>query len=264
MLKAIFFDLDDTLLWDAKSISEAFKATCYKVVEKFNIDPSQLEKEVRKSAARLYPTYETYDFVSDIGIGVFEGMWGEFLDEGENFAKLREVVPEYRKRAWFEGLQALDIEDKALAEELAVIFPKERKKHIYLYEETLNVLDTLKGKYKLLMLTNGSPHLQKTKLSLSPELAPYFDHIVISGEFGHGKPNTELFTYALSLLSGIEKSEVIMVGDNPKTDILGASKFGIDSIWINHHRTQLQEIVPTFEVNRLREILPIIKSLSEE
>lgn len=264
MLKAIFFDLDDTLLWDSKSISEAFKATCNRVVEKYNIDPKQLEKEVRKSAQRLYPTYETYDFVSDIGIGVFEGMWGDFLDEGEDFAKLREVVPHYRKRAWFEGLQALDIEDEQLAEELAIIFPEERKKYIYLYEETIEVLDALKGNYHLLMLTNGSPHLQKTKLSLSPEIAPYFDHIVISGEFGRGKPSVELFTYALSLLEGVEKSEVIMVGDNPMTDILGASKFGIDSIWINHDKKELQEVVPTFEVNRLREILPIIKSLSEE
>lgn len=263
MLKAIMFDLDDTLLWDAKSVSKAFEATCKKALEKYNIDPKQLEKQVRKSATELYPTFETYDFVSNIGIGVFEGMWGEFLDEGEDFAKLREVVPEYRKRAWFKGLQALDIEDEGLAAELAVIFPEERKKHIYLYEETLDVLHELKGNYKLLMLTNGSPHLQHTKLSLSPELAPYFDHIVISGEFGAGKPSTDLFTYALSLLEGVDKSETIMIGDNPLTDILGASKFGIDSIWINHHRKEVQEVIPTFEVNRLKEILPVIKSLSE-
>lgn len=264
MLKAIFFDLDDTLLWDAKSISEAFKATCERVVDKYNIDPEQLEIEVRKSATELYPTYETYDFVSDVGIGTFEGMWGEFLDEGENFAQLRKVVPEFRKRAWSQGLKALDIEDEGLAEELAVKFPEERKRHIYLYDETLDVLDELKGNYKLLMLTNGSPHLQKTKLSLSPELAPYFDHIVISGDFGHGKPNTELFNYALSLLDSIDKNEVVMIGDNPMTDILGASKFGIDSIWINHDSIELDDVVPTFEVSRLREIMPIIKSLSEE
>lgn len=264
MLKAIFFDLDDTLLWDAKSVSEALKATCQKAVAQYNIDPVQLEKELRKSANELYPTYETYDFVSDVGIGTFEGMWGDFLDEGENFAKLREVVPHFRKRAWYQALQALDIEDEALAEELALTFPKERKKHIYLYDETLEVLDELKGKYKLLMLTNGSPHLQKTKLSLSPELAPYFDHIVISGDFGHGKPNVELFKYALSLLNGIEKHEIVMVGDNPMTDILGASKFGVDSIWINHDNIELEDVVPTFEVSRLREIMPIIKSLSKE
>lgn len=262
MLKAIFFDLDDTLLWDAKSVSEAFKITCETATEKYNIDPEQLEREVRKSAERLYPTYETYAFVRDIGIGTFEAMWGEFLDEGENYEKLRNIVPEYRRRAWFEGLQALDIEDMELAEQLALQFPEERKKQIFLFEDTLPVLDELKGNYRLLMLTNGSPHLQNTKLQLSPELVPYFEQIVISGNFGSGKPNPDLFNYALSLLEGVEKNEIIMIGDNLKTDILGASKFGIDSIWINHHQIETQEIVPTYEVSRLKEILPIIQSLS--
>ncbi|MBO1001586.1 HAD family hydrolase [Pseudogracilibacillus auburnensis] len=262
MLKAVIFDLDDTLLWDHKSVSEAFKSTCAKAVEKYDIDPLQLEENVRKHAEDLYPTYETYKFVSNIGIGTFEGMWGEFQDEGEAFQKLRETVPLYRKQAWLQGLKDLDIEDEELAETLAKTFPEERKKHIFLYDETLEVLDALKGKYKLLMLTNGSPHLQHTKLSLSPEIEPYFDHIVISGDFGSGKPSTELFNYALSLLE-VEKREVIMVGDNPLTDILGASKIGIDSIWINHHNKELTEVTPTYEVSRLKEIMPIIKSLNE-
>ncbi|MEI3607426.1 HAD family hydrolase [Pseudogracilibacillus sp. SE30717A] len=261
MLKAIIFDLDDTLLWDYKSVQEAFKSTCEKVVKKYNIDPEQLEKKVRQHAEALYPTYETYKFVSNIGIGTFEGMWGEFQDEGEDFKRLRETAPKYRKQAWLQALQDLDIEDEKLAEELAITFPEERKKHVYLYEETLEILDLLKDKYQLLMLTNGSPHLQHTKLSLSPELEPYFDHIVISGDFGQGKPSVDIFNYALSLLK-VEKDEAIMVGDNPLTDILGASKIGIDSIWINHHNRELTEVTPTYEVGRLREIMPIIKSLS--
>ena len=42
MIKAIFFDLDDTLLWDQKSVKEAFVATCSKASEKFNIDAARL------------------------------------------------------------------------------------------------------------------------------------------------------------------------------------------------------------------------------
>lgn len=259
MLKAIIFDLDDTLLWDAKSVSEAFKATCKKVEKSHNIDPDILEERVRYHAEQLYPTYDTYDFVSNIGIGTFEGMWGEFKDEGEQFKLLRETVPTFRKQAWLQGLQDVEIEDEALAEELAVVFPEERKKHIYLYEETLDILDNLKNEYKLLMLTNGSPDLQHMKLSYSPELAPYFDHIVISGAFGKGKPSVDIFNYALSLLE-VEKGEAVMVGDNPKTDILGASRVGIDSIWINHHNRELTDITPTFEVNRLKKIMPVIKT----
>lgn len=259
MLKAIIFDLDDTLLWDAKSVSEAFKATCKKVEKSHNIDPDILEERVRYHAEQLYPTYDTYDFVSNIGIGTFEGMWGEFKDEGEQFKLLRETVPTFRKQAWLQGLQDVEIEDEALAEELAVVFPEERKKHIYLYEETLDILDNLKNEYKLLMLTNGSPDLQHMKLSYSPELAPYFDHIVISGAFGKGKPSVDIFNYALSLLE-VDKGEAVMVGDNPKTDILGASRVGIDSIWINHHNRELTDITPTFEVNRLKKIMPVIKT----
>lgn len=262
MLKAIIFDLDDTLLWDHKSVSEAFKETCELVVEKYNIDPLILEENVRKHAEALYPTYESYEFTQNIGTGPFEGFWGDYNDEGEGFKKLREIVPHYRKTAWFKGLQDMDIEDEQLAEELAVIFPQKRKEHIYLYDETLSVLDGLKNKYQLMMLTNGSGDVQNTKLSLSPELVPYFEHIIISGEFGKGKPSTEIFNYALSLLE-VEKSEVIMIGDNPMTDILGASKIGIDSIWINHHNREIVEVTPTYEVSRLKEILPIIKSLSK-
>jgi putative hydrolase of the HAD superfamily len=259
MLKAIMFDLDDTLLWDYKSIQEAFKATCDKAVEKYDIDPMYLEERVRQHATELYPTYDTYDFVSNIGIGTFEGMWGDFRDEGEDFQKLRDVVPHFRKQAWLLGLQDLDIEDEMLAEKLARMFPEERKKHIYLYEETLDVLRRLRGKYQLLMLTNGSPDLQHTKLSLSPELAPFFDHIIISGKFGAGKPNVEIFNYALRLLD-VERGEAIMVGDNPLTDILGASRAGIDSVWINHGTREVTDVIPTFEIDRLREVLPIIAS----
>lgn len=260
MLKAVIFDLDDTLLWDEKSIAEAFKATCKVATEKYSIDPKELEAHVREAAEKLYPTYDTYEFVSNIGIGTFEGFWGEFKDEGEDFENLRNTVPEYRVKSWSTGLKKLGIEDEELAEKLAVTFPEERKKHIFLYDETIEVLEKLKGKYKLLMLTNGSPHLQHTKLSLSPELEPYFDHIVISGAFGKGKPAVSIFEHALNLLD-VDKNEAIMVGDNPMTDILGATRVGIDSVWINHHGRELQDITPTYEIKRLREILSIIENL---
>ena len=75
-----------------------------------------------------------------------------------------------------------------------------------MYDDSFAVLDQLKGKYKLLLLTNGSPDLQNTKLDITPELVPYFDQIVISGAFGKGKPDPSIFEHALSLLE-IDKEE---------------------------------------------------------
>lgn len=260
MIKAIFFDLDDTLLWDQKSVKEAFAATCRYAGQKYEIDPEVLEEAVRKEARELYASYETYPFTQMIGINPFEGLWGNFLDDDDNFRKMKEIVPTYRKEAWTRGLQALGIDNPAFGYELAEHFPQERRKNPFVYEESFEVLDELKGKYKLLLLTNGSPDLQNTKLDITPELVPYFDHIVISGAFGRGKPDPSIFEHALSLMS-LQKDEAIMVGDNLMTDILGASRAGIKSVWVNRHNKERNEVVPTYEVKHLSELYTILDSL---
>ncbi|SDK22613.1 HAD family hydrolase [Sediminibacillus albus] len=262
MIKAIFFDLDDTLLWDKKSVKEAFKATCLAAHDKYGIDASLLEEKVREKASEVYAGYDTYEFTQLIGINPFEGLWGEFLDDGENFRKMSQLMPDYRKQAWAKGLQAVGINDATLAAELAERFPKERKKHPYIYEETFQVLDQLKESYQLILLTNGSPDLQHTKLQLSPEIPPYFDQIVISGDFGKGKPDPAIFEHALQFVSA-EKDEVLMVGDNLMTDILGASRAGITSVWINRQEAQAKEVIPSYEITSLDELFPIIQQLNK-
>lgn len=260
LMKAVFFDLDDTLLWDQKSISEAFKATCRYAAEMYEIDPEELEESVRASAQELYASYETYEFTKMIGINPFEGLWGNFPDEGTEFAKMKEIVPGYRKEAWTNGLLKLGINDSAFGEELGERFPLERKKRPFLYEETFKVLDALKGDYRLLLLTNGSPDLQNTKLTITSELVPYFEKIVISGAFGRGKPYAAIFEYALSLMD-LKSDEAIMVGDNLMTDILGASRVGMKSVWINRHEKERNEVIPTYEITHLEELFSILNDL---
>lgn len=260
MVKAVFFDLDDTLLWDQKSVKEAFVATCKVAQEKYGVDLEEFEEAVRKEARELYASYETYEFTQMIGINPFEGLWGNFGDDHDEFRKMAAIVPTYRKEAWTRGLKALGIDDEAFGAELAERFPAERRKSPFVYEETFKVLDELKGKYKLLMLTNGSPELQNTKLTITPELVPYFDEIIISGAFGRGKPDPTIFEYALEKM-GLKNDEVIMVGDNLMTDILGASRTGIKSVWINRHNKERNEVVPTYEITHLEELYAILEEL---
>ncbi|MBM7599427.1 putative hydrolase of the HAD superfamily [Virgibacillus halotolerans] len=260
MLKAILFDLDDTLLWDEKSIKAAMEVTCEMVHEKYGILPEVVEEKVRENARAIYATYDTYTFTQMIGINPFEGLWGNFADKGADFQRLHDLVPGYRKEVWRKSLQDLGIEDIGFGDELAETFPKARKSHQYIYEDTFKVLDQLKGKYQLLMLTNGSPELQRTKLAITPELVPYFQHIVISGDYGKGKPDQGIFKHALELLS-VSKDEALMVGDNLMTDILGASRTGIKSVWINRHQRKHGEVAPTYEVSNLEALLPIIEKL---
>ena len=261
MIKAIMFDLDDTLLWDHKSVEEAFKATCQLAFEKYKLDPAELEAAVRMEARKLYQSYETYSFTQMIGINPFEGLWGDFLDDTDDFNQLAKLVPLYRKEAWTRGLGKLGIHDTDFGEELAERFPIERRKYPYIYEDAIEVLESLKGKYSLLLLTNGSPDLQKTKLKMTPELVPFFDHVLISGAFGKGKPDESIFEHAVELLN-VNKEEVIMVGDNLNTDILGAEKAGIKSVWVNRHHQTCDAVIPTFEIEKLTDLLLLLDKIS--
>lgn len=258
--QAVLFDLDDTLLWDERSVREAFRATCEAGAKVTGVDAEALEDAVRKEARALYESYETYSFTKMIGINPFEGLWAHFAaGEQEEFRKLEQLAPGYRKAAWTQGLKALGVEDEQLGAELAERFPAERRSRPIVYEETFRVLDTLKGKYKLLLLTNGSPDLQKEKLDGVPELVPYFDHIIISGEFGEGKPAASIFRHALDKL-GIEPDHGIMVGDKLTTDILGANTIGMTSVWINRHGVKRNdEIIPTYEILHLEELLQLLE-----
>ncbi len=262
MVKAVFFDLDDTLLWDQKSVKEAFVATCKVANEKYGVDVDEFEEAVRKEAREIYASYETYEFTQMIGINPFEGLWGNFLDDTDDFRKMAEVVPTYRKEAWTRGLKALGIDDEEFGVELAERFPAERRQKPFIYDETFTVLDELKDKYRLLLLTNGSPDLQNTKLTITSELVPYFDEIVISGAFGRGKPDPTIFEHALERM-GLNKDEAIMVGDNLMTDILGASRAGIKSVWINRHDKERNEVVPDYEITHLEELYPILEELNK-
>lgn len=260
MISTIFFDLDDTLLWDKLSVKKAFEATCLKAKQSYAISREQLEEAVRTEARKLYESYSTYSFTQMIGINPFEGLWGTFNDPGNHFQTMYELMPTYRINAWINGLKACGINDFELGKTLADCFIAERKKHPYVYKDTYAVLDELKNNYQLLLITNGSPSLQKEKLTLTPEIKPYFDHIIISGAFGVGKPDPSIFDHAVEL-SGVQHHEVIMVGDNLNTDILGSERAGIKNVWINHDNKPITTIQPTYEVKSLSEALKVIENL---
>ncbi|QDY82872.1 HAD family hydrolase [Paenibacillus polymyxa] len=261
-IQAIMFDLDDTLLWDERSVEEAFDAACQTGYRETGTDPKTLEEAIRKEARALYESYGTFSFTQMIGINPFEGLWANFTaGEQPEFRQLEQLAPVYRKESWRRGLQQLGIDNEELAEKLATQFASERRARPHVYEETFEILEQLKGQYKLLLLTNGSPDLQQEKLDGVPQLAPFFDHIVISGSFGRGKPDPSIFEHALGLL-GIEPEQALMVGDKLTTDIQGALAAGVHSVWVNRNaKTNTTEIKPKFQIKHLSELHGIIQSL---
>ncbi|MEC0239522.1 HAD family hydrolase [Paenibacillus dokdonensis] len=259
---AVFFDLDDTLLWDERSVEESFRATCDTAAAKTGIDSQALETAVRKEARALYETYDTYAFTAMIGINPFEALWGKFTaGEQPEFRRMEQIVPGYQKEAWQRGLRTVGVEDEQLAQQLAEQFGAERRARPHVYEETFQVLDELKGRYKLLLLTNGCPGLQQEKLDGVPALAPYFDEIVISGSFGKGKPDTSIFEHALSRLN-IKPEDAVMVGDKLSTDMKGGLAAGLNTVWINRNgKPYHSNIQPDHVIKHLSELHGILETL---
>ncbi|MGY4690020.1 HAD family hydrolase [Salibacterium sp. K-3] len=236
MTRALLFDLDDTLLWDKKSVREALRAVCTEAGEVTGIDPDAFEETVRQTAAELYAALESHPFTKQIGINPFEGLWGTFPDKiDKGFRKMNEEMPDYQRKTWVEALRRHGVENEPLGIRLAARFPYHRMHLPFVYPDTFETLAALKKDYNLFLLTNGAPSLQNTKLDMTPQLVPYFEYILVSGAFGFGKPDPAIFRHALKLLD-TNPEDAVMIGDNLLTDIAGANQAGIRSIWINREQ----------------------------
>lgn len=64
------------------------------------------------------------------------------------------------------------------------------------------------------------------------------------------------------MIGNVDLSTVLMVGDNPDSDVLGGMNAGIDTCWLNVDGKACPEgVEPTYEVASLSELKTILKSL---
>lgn len=126
-----------------------------------------------------------------------------------------------------------------------------------LIEGALELLDYLKSKYKLHILSNGFTEMQYKKMESARLSLSYFDTIILSDVVGVNKPHPDIFAYSLNKI-GVSGRDVIMIGDNLQTDISGAHNSGIDQIWYNPEGRGYSDFSPTHTVKVLSEIRNIL------
>ncbi|MEW9501060.1 HAD family hydrolase [Jeotgalibacillus marinus] len=86
------------------------------------------------------------------------------------------------------------------------------------------------------LVTDLTAHIQHRKLERLG-VQTYINFMVSSEEAGKEKPHPYIFMSALNKL-GLHAKDVIMIGDNLKKDIIGASSLGIKSFWLNHYQKE--------------------------
>lgn len=101
----------------------------------------------------------------------------------------------------------------------------------HVFEGTYEILEYLKDKYQLHIITNGFEEIQYKKMQ-SSKLLPYFDAIITSESVGVKKPNPKVFHHALKVANANQENS-IMVGDSLEADIFGAINIGMPAIYCN-------------------------------
>ena len=219
MYKHILFDLDDTL-WDFKANSRI--AMC----EIFN-------------DYKLINFFDSFESFYDIYMVKNHQLW-------EQYAK-GEVTKEYLSLERFlYPLRTVGIENKTLAKQLGEDFLQRTTLQTQLVDGALDLLNYLKDKYTLSIISNGFVEVQYTKLRQSG-LLPYFSHIFLSEEIGYQKPDIRFFQTVLHKLCA-KNTESVVIGDNFQTDIEGAKTANIHSIFYNKTASELSDVLPDISV----------------
>jgi putative hydrolase of the HAD superfamily len=252
-VRAVLFDLDDTLVAQDSSDDEALRAAAALLPIEYKSVAQTLMETVRREARARWYGAPTGPYSRAVGISALEAMWARFDTPQPQIAALAAWAPTYRVAVWRQAVQACGLTDPLLPSQMLMTFQQTRRRLQVIFPDTLTVLTALRPRYRLALITNGAPDLQRTKIGATG-LGEWFEVMVVSGELGLGKPDPGIFTAALARLQ-LTPRDVVMVGNSLDHDIAGARAAGVGSVWINRSVDSLPtDLTPDAVITGLDEL----------
>ncbi len=233
--RVIFFDLDDTLIYEDASDDAAILEVVRRLAPSLAASDATLIAAVRTTARTLWEQSGEIAYCRTIQTSAIEGLYGDYAGADPHLAALRQFIHAtgYRQRVWTAALQTLGVDDPALGARLAVAFAERRWTHHVPFPDTHATVERLARQAHLGLITNGAPAIQRAKLAGSG-VAEFFapDLVVISGDLGVGKPDPAIFRVALAR-AGVSADAALMIGNSLRNDVVGAQNAGIRAIWVD-------------------------------
>jgi putative hydrolase of the HAD superfamily len=228
--KAVFFDFGGTLGSLAPSIDEPWRAWA-QVASKFGHGITEARiREVNEEADRR-----------------FRGQIYAYHGRSADFWRMRDM--------WVIDRLGIMSERDDFFDALQAIFGDASL--VQLYPETREVLELLRAKgYRLGVISNFTDGL--IPILEYHRLAPLFESVTYSQAVGTEKPDPLVFAYALTR-AGCNANEAVHVGDSWEGDYLGASRAGLEAVWLNRERRQPP--APCREITDLRGLLPVLSAI---
>ncbi|MCI4331975.1 MAG: HAD family hydrolase [Thermoplasmata archaeon] len=208
-IRAVFFDLDDTLFDHSRTAARALGRLRSTV-------PALRAREAREVARRYG------ELLDEIYPSVLAGRTTHERARVERFSRLLEWAghPVDRKEA-----ELLSTDYRRQYQELRVPVAGARQ-----------MLDALPRSLTIGIVSNNHQSEQVEKLE-AIGLAGRFDFVLTSERAGYAKPDPRIFHAALAE-AGASAGEAVMVGDSWGSDVVGARAAGLPVVWFNRaHRT---------------------------
>ena len=239
--KAIFIDIDDTLLDYVPCCREAFDCALEAVCEK----PSDVSK---RQADELFELF--FDISGRLFSEAKRGM--------HTIAEVMELYPA-------EFIEKSGLADGKSREGMAAM--TDVFKHAFraawgnthtLVPNSKETLEALRDKgYRLFAASNSFGHLQRSRLQHAGILH-LFEDTYISMDIGYDKPDVRFYEEALRRCQ-LQPHEVLMVGDSMTTDIIGAQKAGLEAVYFNRRNEPTDPQSSLIVIHSLPELLLLLE-----
>ncbi len=240
-IKAVFFDLDETLVQNKLDVTELFK--------------------------QVY-----VEFLNDLGWENRQVFFAEFTKRAKyTWANMFEHQ-ESPERQLIECFEYGIAETKAvpsprqlsLAQEMFNLFLSLSRNNVWFHPGAEQVLGELRSMGIVTgIITNGMEHIQLGKIE-QLNLVSMVDHVTVSAQARAHKPLSAVFELALER-AAVSAEVSMMVGDHPTNDVEGAKRAGLSGVYYNpqqlsvdHAFRELKE-QPDHVISELTELLPLVR-----
>ena len=227
MIKAVIFDLDNTLLDFMNMKTMAVEAAVLGMIE------AGLQMDKNIACKRIFLIYESKGW------------------------EYQEVFDEFIK----EELNRLDY--KILASGI-VAYRKAKEASLILYPNVNSTLITLSKWGLKIGVVSDAPSREAWMRICSVNLHHIFDAVVTFHDTGMHKPSPEPFEKISELLDTPPKNS-LMVGDWPERDVIGAKKLGMKTAFAKYGDVfGTKESGADYDIMNVKEVLSIIKKENQE
>ena len=221
MIKAVIFDLDNTLI-DFMTMK---RISCDSAISSMIAAGLNVSKE--KATKELFALYDKYG-----------------LEEKTIFQKFLKKLTK-------------KVDYKILASGI-VAYRRVRAGFLEPYPHVSEVLFELKQRGIKLAIVSDAPRLKAWIRLVSMKINHLFDIVVTFDDTKEMKPSTKPFLVAFKKLR-LKPRECLMVGDRPERDIKGAKKLGMITCFAKYGNPKSKSRDADYEINDIKELLEIVE-----